>query len=324
MDRLDAMTAFVTTVDAGSLSGAARKLSRSPASITRAVSALEEHTGALLLRRTTRTVRLTEAGERYLVACRRILAELAEADALAAGEDVTPRGSLAVTAPLAFGRLHLRPVVDAFVLARREVQVRLLLLDRLVNLIDEGIDVAVRIAHLPDSSLVAVRVGEVRRVLCASPTYLARAPALAEPADLTHHDCVSFSQVTSGDVWSFADPGGGRARQVKVRPRLVVNSAEAAVGSVASGLGVTSALSYQVDRELREGTLVRLLPRWEPEPLPVHIVYPAASATSAKVRAFVDAATPALRAALATPSPRAPAPRAARSAAPRRSPPRAR
>ena len=323
MDRLDALLAFVTTVDAGSLSAAARKLARSPASITRAITALEEHTGAQLLRRTTRTLRLTEAGERYLSACRRVLAELAEADALAAGENVTPRGALAVTAPLAFGRLHLRPVIDAFVLAHREVQVRLLLLDRVVSLVDEGIDVAVRIAHLPDSSLVAVRVGEVRRVLCASPAYLARAPALAEPADLARHDCVSFSQITSGDVWSFADPAGGRARQVKVRPRLVVNSAEAAVGSASSGLGVTSVLSYQVARELREGHLVRLLERWEPEPLPIHVVYPAASATSAKVRAFVDAAVPALRGALAaaspaTPSRREPSPRAARSSAPRR------
>ncbi len=215
-----------------------------------------------------------------------------------------PRGLLTVTAPAAFGRIHVRALVDAFVRKHDDVQVRLLLLDRLVNLVDEGVDAAVRIAHMPDSSLIAVRVGEVRRVLCASRAYLARRPALETPSDLSSHDCISFSQVTPSDLWPFAAPSGGRPTRVKTRPRITVNTADAAIGSALDGCGVTCVLSYQVDDHLREGRLVRLCPSFEPEPLPVHVVYPAASSASAKLRSFMDIAVPGLKASLLLVSPR--------------------
>ncbi len=300
VDRIDAMIAFVATADAGGFSAAARRLGRSPASITRAVAFLEERTGSQLFRRTTRVTKLTDSGDRYLTACRRILADLADADQLAAGERAVPRGVLTVTAPATFGRMHVRPLADAFLDAHEDVHVRLLLLDRLVNLIDEGVDVAVRIAHMPDSSLVAAKVGEVRRVVCASRAYVARRRRPKEPSDLATHDCISFSQLTPSDVWTFAAKPGGNATHVKTKPRLIVNSADAAIGSALDGRGVTCVLSYQIESELRDGRLVRLLAAFEPRPLPVHVVYPAASASSAKVRAFIDIAVPRLRAALSS------------------------
>jgi DNA-binding transcriptional LysR family regulator len=292
MDRLDAMTAFVAAVEGGSLAAAARRLRRSPAAITRAITALEDHLGNQLLRRTTRSLKLTEAGEQYIVACRRILADLAEAERVAAGERATPRGLLALTAPVAFGRLHVRPIVDAFLAAHPEVQVRMTLVDRLVHVIEEGIDVAVRIGELPDSSLIALRVGEVRRVVCASPAYLERRPAPTEPADLAGHQCIAFSQLVPGDRWMFA------RGHVDLPARLAVNTVDAAIGSALAGGGVTCALSYQVDAELRRGALVELLAEHAPPPVPVHVVYPSGSVLSAKVRAFVDFALPRLRKAL--------------------------
>jgi DNA-binding transcriptional LysR family regulator len=299
MDRLDAMHVFVTTVEAGGLSAAARKLGRSAPAVTRTVAALEQHLGVALLRRTTRGVSLTEGGERYLAACRRVLADIAEAEQLAAGAKSAARGGLAVTAPAAFGALHMRPLLDTYLAAHPEVTARLHLLDRVVNLVDEGIDVAVRIAFLPDSSLLSTRVGEVRRVVCASPDYCARRGRPKAPRDLAAHTCISFSGTTPTDTWTFAAGREGRPRHVKVRPVLTVNSAVAAIGSAVDGHGVTSVLSYQVAGELAEGRLVRLLPEHEPEPLPVHVVYPPASVATARVRAFIDLAVPRLRAILA-------------------------
>jgi DNA-binding transcriptional LysR family regulator len=295
VDRFEAMVAFMATVDRGGFSAAARHLGRSPASITRAIAFLEQRTGAQLLRRTTRSMKLTDAGHRYLAACRRILGDLAAAERVAE-EELALRGVLTVTAPAMFGRLYVRPLVDAFLDAHRDVQVRFLLLDRIVNLVDEGVDVAVRIGHLPDSGLVAVKAGQVERIACASPSYLARRGSPRVPSDLAAHDCIAFSQVTATDVWTFgAGAGKGRARQVKVRPRLVVNSTETAIASALEGRGVTRVLSYQIERELRDGRLVRLLAAYEPDPLPVHLVHPAADVPAAKARAFVDIAVPELR-----------------------------
>jgi DNA-binding transcriptional LysR family regulator len=207
-----------------------------------------------------------------------------------------PRGVLAITAPVAFGRIHVRSLVAAFLENNAEVQVRMLLLDRVVSLIDEGIDVAIRIGHMPDSSLIAVRVGDVRRVVCASREYLARARRPREPADLAGHACISFSQTTPTDTWTFAGGAeGGRARAVRVFSRITVNNADAAIALAVDGAGITSVLSYQVERELRDGALVRILGPFEPEPLPVYVVHPAASASSAKVRAFTAMAIPGLR-----------------------------
>jgi len=297
MDRLDAMTAFVTAVERGSLAAAARELRRSPAAITRAIAALEDHLGSQLLRRTTRSLKLTELGEQYITACRRILSDLAEAERAAAGEHTAPRGLLAITAPIVLGRMHVRPIVDAFLAAQPEVQVRLVLVDRLVPLVDEGFDVAVRIAHLPDSSLIALRAGGVRRVACASPAYLKRRPAPREPAELAAHECIAFSEL-GGETWSFA------SGDVAITPRLAVNTADAAIGSALAGGGITCVLSYQVESELRAGRLVAVLDEHAPAALPVHVVYTGWSVLAAKVRAFVDFALPRLRKALATVSTR--------------------
>ncbi|MBL8716083.1 MAG: LysR family transcriptional regulator [Myxococcales bacterium] len=297
MDRLEAMQAFVVTVDAGSFSAAARQLRCSPASTTRAVAGLEERLGVPLLRRTTRSLALTEAGDRYLTTCRRVLAEIAEAER-ATGAHGQPQGLLTVTAPTRFGALHVRPAVQRCLATHSAVRARLLLLDRVVNVVDEGIDVAVRIADLPDSALVAVKVGELHRVACASPDYLSRRGRPKAPADLARHACIGFSALTATDTWTFGGgKEGGRKVRVGVRPVLTVNTAEAAVGAAVDGVGVTCALSYQVEDELRAGRLVRLLADHEPAPVPVHLVH-AASATSPKIRAFLEVAVPHLRAVL--------------------------
>jgi len=296
MDRIEAMHAFVSAVDEGSLAGASRRLGRSPAAVTRAVAALERLVGTRLLYRTTRVVRLTEAGERYIASCRRILADLREAELMAAGERSAPRGVLTVTAPLLFGRLHVRPLVDAYLGAYPEVQARLLLLDRTVNLIDEGVDAAVRIGHLPDSGLIAIKTGEVRRVVCASPEYLRRHKFPRQPLDLASHDCIIFSAMTPTDTWTFAARrGSDSVRTVRVRHRLTVTEAEAAIGSAVEGRGVTCVLSYQIERELKRGRLRLILEDFEPAPLPVHVVYPEARLSAAKTRAFVDFVTPRLK-----------------------------
>jgi DNA-binding transcriptional LysR family regulator len=300
VDRLDAMAAFAAAVDEGGLAAAARRLGRSPAAVTRAVALLEQRTGARLLHRTTRVVRLTEAGERYLATCRNVLAELAEAETLAAGERATPQGMLTVTAPAVFGRLHIRPLVDLFLDTYPAVQVRLLLLDRVVNLIEEGVDVALRIGQLPDSGLTAVKLGEVRRVICASPAYLTERPPIVVPADLARHTCISFAEITANDIWTFAaGPNGGVSKHVRVRPRLTVNGADAAIASAIEGRGITCVLSYQIGQELSAGRLVLLLEAYEPTALPVHLVYAETRVSSGKTRSFIDLVVPRLRAMLA-------------------------
>jgi len=289
------MQAFVATVDAGSLAGAARRLGRSPASITRAVALVEQRTRAQLLRRTTRSVTLTRAGERFAAACRAILAAVAEAERDLA--DDVPRGTLVVTAPALFGRRYVLPVIERLHGAHGELAIELRLLDRIVNLIDEGVDAAVRIGHLPDSALVAVRVGEIHRVVCASPSYLARHGTPRAPADLRDHACIAFTELVPSPHWAFA----GR-RSVRVRPRLAVNSADAALALAAAGHGIARVLSYQADDYFADGRLIRVLVRHEPPPLPVHVVHPAS--TAAKLRAFVDAAVPHLRQTMMRRSPR--------------------
>ncbi|MFG1365676.1 LysR family transcriptional regulator [Xanthobacter versatilis] len=299
MDRIDAMTAFVTALDEGSLARAARRLGRSPAAITRAVAQLEEHLGTRLLHRNTRALHLTQAGELYLASCRAILADLAEADLLAAGERTDPRGLLSVTAPVMFGRLHVAPAIEDLIEAYPALEARLLLVDRVVHLIDEGHDAAVRIGHLPDSSLVATRVGEVRRVVCASPDYLATRGTPTVPADLSTHRIISFSQVTENAVWTFsAGPSGGARKQVSVAACFTVNTADAAIAAAARGRGITRVLSYQVEEAVADGRLRILLEAFEGEPLPVHVVYPGVRLQAAKLRAFVDFVVPRLRARL--------------------------
>ena len=298
MDRLDALRAFVVSVDSGSLSAAARVLGRSPASITRAVASIEDRLGLMLLQRTTRSLKLTEGGERYIVVARRVLADLDEAEKTAGARTAEPQGVLTVTAPLAFGALHVRPLIDEFLAAHAAVSARLLLLDRVVSILEEGIDVAVRIAHLPDSSLIATSLGTVQRILVASPAYIARFGRPKTPSDLSAHRCIASTPITASNVWTFGAGNGQRAKSVRVSPRLFVNSAEAAIRSAVSGVGVTFAVSYQVPEHLASGALVRLLAPYEPPALPVHLVYPATSAQTAKVRSFVELATRRLRALL--------------------------
>ena len=299
MDRIDAMKVFVAALDEGSLAGGGRRLGKSAAAVSRAIAFLEAHVGAPLLHRTTRSIKLSEAGERYAVACRRILIDLEEADMAAGGERSAPRGTLTVTAPVAAGEDLVRPILDAFMDQYPEVTARLHLLDRPANLIDEGIDVALRLAHLADSSLVAIRVGEVRRVVAAAPGYLARHPRIVDPADLATHPIIAMTHFGL-DSWTFPPlPGSTVPRAIALAPRLVVNSIRAAVASAVEGRGVTRMFSYHVAREVAAGELEVLLADAEYPALPVHLVSPQARLSVPKVRAFVDFAVPRLRPAFA-------------------------
>jgi DNA-binding transcriptional LysR family regulator len=294
MDRLDALTTFVAVAEQGSFIGAARRLGRSPAAVTRAVAALEDRLGTRLLNRTTRAMALTEEGARYLDSARRLLAEFEELEAGAAGEGDLPRGTLAVTAPVLFGRLHVLPVALAFLKDHPAVDLRLLLVDRVVSLVDEGLDVGVRLGQLPDSSLRAIAAGAIGRAVYASPDYLARHGAPAAPQDLVGHACISFADGATGlQRWSFGREDA--AHTVGVRPRLAVNTAEAAVDAAVAGLGVTRVMTYQAAME-EAGQLVRILREHEPPSVPIQLVHPAGRHLPAKVRLFVDRAVAALRA----------------------------
>jgi DNA-binding transcriptional LysR family regulator len=295
MDRIDAMKVFVSAVEEGSLAGAGRRLGRSPAAVSRAIAFLEAHVGTELLHRTTRALKLSEAGERYVAACRRVLAELEEADIAAGGERAAPRGTLTLTAPMITGEDVVRPVVDAFMNEYPTVSVRLLMFDRQVNLIDEGIDVALRIAHLADSNAIAIRLGEVRRVVAASPAYLSRHPVINEPADLAKHQIVSMTHFGQ-DSWSFPPlKNSSVPRTVQFTPRLTVNTVRAAVASAAEGNGVTRLFSYHIADQIRDGRLQILLDKDEHPPLPVHLLAPPGRLSVPKVRAFVDFAVPRLK-----------------------------
>lgn len=289
------MRVFVMALDEGSLAGAARRLRRSAASVTRAIAFLEDHVGTPLLHRTTRSIRLSEAGERYLAACRRILSDLEEADLLAAGEAAAPRGLLTVTGPLVSGARILRPIVDAYLAAYPAVTARLLTLDRKLNLVEEGIDVALRIGHLPDSSLVAVKVGDVRQVICASPAYIKAHPPIRRPRDLSAHSCIAMT-VFGEESWGFGAKGRSAEELVPITPRLIVNTVEAAVGSAVDGCGLTRAFSYQVAEEVRAGKLRIVLPDEELPVMPAHVITPQGRLSVPKVRAFVDFAVPRLKA----------------------------
>lgn len=297
MDRIDAMKVFVAALDAGSLSAAGRRLGRSPAAVSRAIAFLEHHVGTELLHRTTRALKLSEAGERYAFACRRILGELEEADLNAAGERAAPRGTLTLSAPPISGEQILQPIVDAYLDAFPGVSVNLVLLDRPVNLVEEGIDVALRVGELPDSSLVALRVGgDVKRVVVAAPRYLAAHPRIDEPADLLKHRIVTTTHF-GHDSWIFPPLAGSAVpRTVHFKPRLVVNSVRAALASAVAGHGVTRLYTYHVAERVRDGSLQILLREAEAAAMPVHLIVPQGRLSVPKVRAFVDFAAPRLRA----------------------------
>ena len=292
MDRFEAMGVLLAVVETGSLSAAGRKLGMPLASISRHVADLEARVKAQLLVRSPRRVSLTDAGRDYVAACRRIVDDVTEAEREVSGEYRAPRGELLVTAPIVFGRLHVVPVLAAFLDEYPDVDARLALGDRVVSLSEEPVNVAVRIGELPDSSLVASRVGAIRRVVCGSPGYFAGHGTPRRPADLSTHRCVTFDALSSGQAWTFGD------RSVPVRSRLVVNTAEAAVDAAIAGVGVTRVLSYQADAAVRAGLLRPVLADFEPPPIPVSLVYARPGRLPLKLRAFLDFALPRLRARL--------------------------
>jgi DNA-binding transcriptional LysR family regulator len=283
---------FVAVAEAQGFAPAARRLQLSAPAVTRAIAALELRLNAQLLQRSTRSVRLTEIGERFLSDSRRILADLDEAEALAGGAHTAAQGALAITASSMFGRLHIAPIALDFLTLHPQVTIRGVFVDRIVHLIDEGFDVAVRIAHLPDSGLTALRVGSVRRVTVASPAYLAERGVPRRPTDLADHDAIGFSQ-TDG----FAAPWMFKGLREGIRPRirLATNAGEVAIEAAARGRGLASALSYQVDADVRAGRLQIVLAEYEPEPIPVHLVHVAGRMAPAKLRAFIDFAAERLR-----------------------------
>jgi DNA-binding transcriptional LysR family regulator len=294
-DRLDAIAVFVAVADLGSFAEAARRLNRAPAAITRAVAALEDQLAVRLLNRTTRSVALTNEGARYLEGCRRLLAAYDELKALEEGERAAPQGLISVTAPAMFGRLHVLPTVTRFLERHDKVEVRALFLDRVVSLVDEGLDVGVRLGQLPDSSLRAARVGQLYSAVYASPAYLERHGVPGAPAELAEHHVISCLAITPiPERWSFDGAGGVGA--VTVRPRLIVNTTDAAADAAADDLGLTFLASYQAERHVREGRLVRVLENFEPTRLPIHIVQPAGRFLTPNVRLFIDMLASELRA----------------------------
>jgi DNA-binding transcriptional LysR family regulator len=296
MDRLEAMSIVLAVVEAGSLSAAARRRGTPLATVSRKVSDLETHLGTRLLNRSSRRITLTDAGRSYVAACRRILEDVEEAERSAAGEYSAPKGDLTITAPIVFGRLHVLPIVIAFLTAYREIDVRIMLADGVANLLEDQIDLAVRIGELPDSSLVATRVGLIRRVVCGSPAYLAARGMPRSPDELACHDCIAFEGLTSPRTWTFRK--GKSDLAVTIHSRLIVNTAEAAIDAAVAGVGVTRVLSYQIADAIRAGTLAVALQEFEPAPWPVSLIYAGQGLLPLKLRAFLDFAAPRLKARL--------------------------
>ncbi len=297
MDRLEAMRILLLSVDKGSFSAASRELRMPLATVSRKVGELETHLGTRLLVRTTRKLALTDAGSAYLAAARRILAEVDAAERIAAGEFQVPRGELVLTAPVLFGRLHILPIVTAFLAAYPQINIRMHFSDRNFDLIGEHVDMAARIGPLPDSSMVATRVGSMRSVVCASPTLLALHGEPTSPDDLAALPCVSFDALAPVSAWPFR-VDATRITQVAIRPRLSVSTAEAAVWAAEQGVGATRVLHYQCADALRGGSLRLILAKFELEPLPVHLIHAARGELPVKMRVFLDFAVTRLRQAL--------------------------
>jgi DNA-binding transcriptional LysR family regulator len=293
MDRLEAMSTFLAVVEAGSLSAASRRLNTPLATVSRKISELESRLRTKLFDRTTHKLVLTGAGSSYVDACKRILAEVGEAERAASGEYVAPTGELTMTAPVGIGRIYLIPILADFFKAYPEIDASLIMTSRVLNLQQEQIDVGVRLGALPDSSIIAIRVGTVRRVLCASPSYLAVRGTPRTPDDLAGHDCVTFAGSVSPDVWTFVRDKTNVA--VPVHGRLVVDTVEAARDAACAGIGIASGFSYYAKTALERGALTTLLDEFQPAPLPVHLVYTANRFLPIKVRAFLDFAAPRLR-----------------------------
>jgi DNA-binding transcriptional LysR family regulator len=289
MDRIDAMQVFVAVADLQGFAPAARKLGMSPSGVTRLIAALEDRLGARLLQRTTRSVTLTDVGARYLERARRILADVEEAEGSAQVERTRPSGRLVVSAPVGFGRLHVSPVMSAYLTRFPEVSGELRLSDRMINLVEDGVDLAIRIGHLADSSLVARHVGEMRRIVVASSAYLERRGEPKTPNAIASHETIQFGAMTASPEWRFVE--AGREIRVACTPRFATNSADAAIQYAEHGGGLTRVLAYQAAEAVKAGRLKVVLAKFEQPPLPIHIVYPTSRLLSAKVRAFIDVVT---------------------------------
>ncbi len=294
MDRLEAMSVLLEAVDSGSLSAAGRRLRMPLATVSRKISDLEAHLKIRLLLRGGRKLVLTDAGRSYVAACKRIVEDVSEAERVAAGEYRAPTGELVISTPLVFGRMHVVPIVADFLKAYPDIQVRLQLTDRVVNLLEDHIDLAVRIGALPDSSLIATRVGTAHLVMFASPAYLAERGTPMTPDDLLADDCIAFDALSSGDRWDFERDGV--ASSVVIRPRLRANTAEAVIEAAVAGLGVARTMSYPIARAVAAGTLQTMLRDHERPAIPISLVYPSQRLLPLKLRAFLDFATPRLRA----------------------------
>lgn len=315
MDRFEAMSVFAAIVDSGSLSAAGRRLNVPLATVSRRLAELEAHLKTRLIARSTRRLALTDAGRDYLDACRGILEQVEEAERAASGAYASVKGQLVVAAPIVFGRLHVVPVAAVFLERHPALDLQLRLADRNVNLIEEHVDVALRIGALPDSNLVATRVGVVHRVVCASPAYLERFGTPRSADELAAHHCITFEGLDAATAWTFVGADGHR-RQVPVRSRMTVSTAEAAIAACLLGLGLTRVLSYQVADPLREGRLVRVLASDEPEAAPVSLIYAGRGRLPMKTRAFIDFASVRLRDRLTSahaPAPDSPPPRSRRA-----------
>jgi DNA-binding transcriptional LysR family regulator len=297
MDRLESMSILVTAAEEGSLSAAARRLGIPLTNVSRKVSELEAHLKTRLVNRSSRRLTLTDAGRSYVADCKRILELVGEAERAATGEYGAPKGDLIITAPIVFGRLYVLPLVTEFLKAYPDIDVRMVFADRIVNLFEEHIDLAVRIGELPDSSLIATRIGTIRHVVCGSPSYLAARGMPETPDELGRHDCITFEGLISPSAWTFTV--GKATKSVPIHSRLIVNTAEAAINAAVAGVGITRVLSYQVAHEVRTNQLVLALKDFEPVPWSVSLVYAGQRLLPSKMRVFLDYAVPHLRATLA-------------------------
>lgn len=292
MDRLQAMQVFIMVAETGGFAETARKLHMSPPAVTRAIAGLEAVIGTRLFTRTTRLVKLTEAGSRYYEDCCRIIADIGEAEASAGGSHATPTGTLTITASVLFGQIYVLPILTEYLDLYPDVVGRALFLDRVTNIVDEGIDVAVRIGHLPDSSHFAIRVGSVRRVICGAPEYFKKFGRPKTPADLKNHRIIAPTSAWASLEWRF---GQAQKMVVHVQPRLFCSTNEGAISAATEGWGLTRLLSYQVGKAVQDGRLEIVLSEFEEDPFPIHIVHPEGRRASAKVRTFVDLAVERLR-----------------------------
>ena len=297
MGRLEAMSVIVAVAETGSFSAAARRLGAPVATVSRKVAALEARLGAELFQRSSRRMALTAAGRSYVEACRRIIEQVADAERQVSGEYRSPKGDLTVTTPWGLGHTHLLPIAVEFLAAFPEIGLRLLLTDRVVDAADEGVDVAIRIGSLPESSLIATRLGSIRLVVCASPGYLAARGRPQTPDQLRDHDCIAINDTAALNAWTFGR--GDRATLVAIPSRLCVNTSEAAVLAAIAGAGFARVMSYKMDAAKRSGALELVLQAFEPEPLPIHIVYSPRKPVPLKLRAFLTWLTPRLKARLA-------------------------